>query len=112
MQDRNAIGQLQGFVLIVGHEDRRLTRALMDIAQPTPQVLADLGVERAERFIEQENARLDGERAGERDPLPLPSRELRGIAIRESLMRSRRSPTRRATNSRVGRSLRFFALKP
>ena len=50
----------------------------MQIAQPATQVLPDLGVERAERLVEQEDARLDRERAGERHALPLAARELVG----------------------------------
>jgi hypothetical protein len=49
--------------------------------QPAAQLLAHLGVERAERLVEQQHLRLDRERAGERDALPLPARELRGIAV-------------------------------
>ena len=55
----------------------------MNFAQPDAQVLADLGVERAERLVEQEHARLDGERAGEGDALLLSAGELRGIARSE-----------------------------
>ena len=50
----------------------------MKLTQPDAQVLADLGVQRAERLIEQEHPRLDGERAGERDALLLPAGELGG----------------------------------
>ena len=48
------------------------------------QVLAHLGVERAERLVEEQHARLDGERAGERDALALAARQLRGIALLEA----------------------------
>jgi hypothetical protein len=54
------------------------------LAQPAAQVLADLRVERAERLVEEQDARLDGERAGERDALALAARELRGIAVGEA----------------------------
>ena len=39
--------------------------------QPAPQLLAYFGVERAERFVEQQHARLDRERARERNALAL-----------------------------------------
>ena len=48
------------------------------------EVLADLGVERAERLVEQQHARLDGERAGEGHPLLLAAGELRRIAAAEA----------------------------
>ena len=48
------------------------------------QRLAQLGVERAERLVEQEHRRLQHERAGERDPLLLTARELRGLAVRQT----------------------------
>ena len=56
---------------------------VVQTAQPAAQLLAHLGVERAERLVEQQHARLDGERARERDALALAARQLRGIAIRE-----------------------------
>ncbi len=45
--------------------------------QAAPQVDADAGVEGAERLVEQEDARPMREGAGQRDPLLLPSRQLR-----------------------------------
>ncbi len=38
--------------------------AVVKFAQPAAQVLADLGIERAERFIEQQDGRLDSHGAG------------------------------------------------
>ena len=54
-------------------------------AQPAPQVLADLGVERAERLVEQQHLRVDGERAGQRHPLALAAGELRRVAVLEAV---------------------------
>ncbi len=50
-------------------------------AQPSPQFLAHLGVERAERLVEQQHLGLDRERARQRDALALAAGKLRGIAI-------------------------------
>jgi hypothetical protein len=36
-----------------------------------PQLFAHLGIERAKGLVEQQDARLDRERTGERDALPL-----------------------------------------
>ena len=80
VHDRDAVGDLHRLGLVVGDEDRREPGAVVNFAQPNAQVLADLGVQRAERLVEQEHARLDGERAGEGDALLLPAGELRGIA--------------------------------
>ena len=56
----------------------------MQRAQPAAQFLAHLGVQRAERLVQQQHVRLDGQRARQRHPLPLPARKLRRIAIRPS----------------------------
>ena len=48
-----------------------------------PQVGAHLGVERAERLVEQQHLRVDGERPGQRHPLPLAAGELRRVAVLE-----------------------------
>jgi hypothetical protein len=50
-------------------------------AQPAAQLLAHLGVERAERLVEQQHARLDRQSAGQRDALPLAARQLVRIAV-------------------------------
>src|SRR5215210_3845085 len=42
---------------------------------------ADLGVERAERLVEQQHTRLDGERAGQRHALALTAGELARVAL-------------------------------
>ena len=56
----------------------------MQAPQPGAQVGADVGVERAERLVEQQHARLDRERAGERHALALAARELRRVALVEA----------------------------
>ena len=80
VHDRYAVGDFDGLRLVVGHEDRGDISSVMNLAQPPAQFLADLGVERAERFVKQQDARLDGERASESDALLLPARQLRRIA--------------------------------
>ena len=46
--------------------------------QPRPQLGADVGVQRAERLVEQQHLRLDGQRPGQCHPLALAARELGG----------------------------------
>ena len=48
--------------------------ALTDLASPQPQ--PQLRVEIAERLVEQKNIRAVGQGARQRDPLPLPARQL------------------------------------
>ena len=54
---------------------------VVQAAQPLAQLGAHLGVERAERLVEQQHARLDRERARQRHPLALAARELVGVAL-------------------------------
>ena len=55
----------------------------MQVAQPLPQFLPHLRIQGAERLVEQQDARLDRERAGKRDALALPAGELARVAIGE-----------------------------
>ena len=79
-----AVGELERLFLVVGHEHGGVAGLVVDLAQPLAQLLADLRVERAERLVEQQHARLDGEGAGERDALALAARELLRIALVEA----------------------------
>jgi hypothetical protein len=56
----------------------------VEVAQPAAQFLAHLCVERTEGLVEQEDARLDREGAGERDALSLAAGELAGVALAEA----------------------------
>ena len=58
---------------------------VVQAAQPDAQVLAHPRVERAERLVEQQHLRLDGERAGERHALALAARQLGRVAVREAV---------------------------
>ena len=78
------VRQLQRLFLIVGDEHRGVAGAVVDLAQPFAQLLADLRVERAERLVEQQHARLDGQRPRQRHALPLAARELLRIALLEA----------------------------
>src|SRR5690606_11072267 len=83
--DHHAVGQLQRLFLIVGDEDRGVPGRFMDLAQPATKLLAHLRVERPEGFVEQQDFRLDGQRAGQGDALALAARKLVGIALFEPL---------------------------
>ena len=81
VHDDDAVGELERFFLIVRDEHARQVNLFVQPAQPAPQLLPHFGVERAERLVEQQHLRLDGQRARERDALPLAAGELRRIAI-------------------------------
>src|SRR5581483_6715920 len=80
----DTIGELERFFLIVRDEDRGVAGAIVQRAEPAPQILAHLRIERAERLVEQQHARLDRERARERNALLLPAGELVRIALLQS----------------------------
>lgn len=50
----------------------------MDVAQRLPQLLADLGIQRAKGFIKQQHPGFDGKGTRQRDTLALPTRQLAG----------------------------------
>lgn len=55
----------------------------MQARQPAAQLLAYLGVEGAEGFVEEQDLRLHRQRAGQGDTLPLAAGELLWIAVGE-----------------------------
>ena len=73
---RDPVGDLHRLLLIVGDEHGGDVLLVVQAPQPGAQLGADGGVERAERLVEQQHLRLDGERPGERHPLALAAGEL------------------------------------
>ena len=82
---QHAVGQFQGFVLVVGDEDAGQMDLVVQAAEPLPQFLPHPGVERAERLIQQQHFRLDGQRPGQRHALPLAAGKLVRIAMGHAL---------------------------
>src|SRR5258708_36942153 len=80
VEQRDAVGQREAFLLVVRHEDRGEAELVVDLAERAPKFAADLGVERTERVIEQQDARIAGEGAGEGDALALAAGKLARIA--------------------------------
>ena len=76
--DGDPVGHREGLALVVRHVDEGDPDLLLDPLQLDLHLLAELQVERAERLVEQQDTRIQDERAGQRDPLLLPARELRG----------------------------------
>jgi hypothetical protein len=84
VEDRDAVGERERFLVIVGDEDRGQAELVVDLAQRAAQLAPDLGVERSERLVEQQDARVAGERPGERDALALAARQLARVALAEA----------------------------
>ena len=68
----------------MGHEDRGVAGLVVDFAEPLAELLANLRVESTEGLVEEEDARLDREGAGEGDALALAAGELLGVALVEA----------------------------
>ena len=104
VHDHHAIGELERLVLIVRDEQAGDVQLVVQPPQPAPQLLAHLGVERPERLVEQQHARLDGERAGQRHALPLAARQLRRVALRQRVeLHQRQQPLHRGADVLLGR---------
>jgi hypothetical protein len=72
-------------LLVVRHDHGGGVRLVVETPKPFAQFGPHAGIQRAERFVEQQHRRVDGERPGEAHPLALPAGELRGIAVRKPL---------------------------
>ena len=83
IHDDDAVGDRQRLFLVVRDEDGGDAELLLDRADLLAQRNADLGVERRQRLVEQQQLRLRRQRAGERDALLLAAGELVGIAVAE-----------------------------
>ena len=60
IHDGHAVGDFEGFFLVVSHEDAGYVKFVVQAAEPAAEFLADLAaVERSEGFIEQEDSRLE-----------------------------------------------------
>ena len=66
------VGDRQRLLLVVRHVERRDPELELDPPDLLPQLHAHLGVERRQRLVEQQHARLDRERPRQRDALLLP----------------------------------------
>jgi len=78
---------------------------VVDVAQRAAELDPNLGVERAERLVQQQHFGIDGERARKRDALALPARQLRREPAFQLLELNsfRSSRTRSSISRRDGR---------
>ena len=74
----DAVAHRQRLFLVVRHEHQRDAEPPLQLLQLELHLLAQLAVERAERLVAQQHARLDHQRARERHALLLAARELAG----------------------------------
>ena len=75
------VGHLQRLLLVVGDEDAGDVDLVVQPAQPAAQFRPHLGIQGAERLVQQQHLRLHRQRPGQRHPLPLPAGELRRVAV-------------------------------
>ena len=59
IEDRDTVGHIHRFGLVVRDKNGRKASPVVDLPQPLAQILADLGVQCAKRLVEQQHARLD-----------------------------------------------------
>ena len=81
-QRHDAVGEEHRLVDVMGDEQNGLPRFRLDADEIGLQCLAGRDVERAERLVHQQDRGLDGERARQRNALPLAARKLVRKALR------------------------------
>ena len=81
VHDRDPVGDGEGLLLVVRDVERRDPELELDAPDLLAELDAHLRVKGRERLVEQEDARLDGQRACERDALLHSAGELMRIAL-------------------------------
>lgn len=84
VHDDNAVGDLNGFVLVVRDKEGRYLELPLELLDPAPELFADHGVQGAKRFVKQEDTRFDSKCARQGDSLTLPAGQLCRETIFES----------------------------
>ncbi len=82
VHDHHAVRHFQCFFLVMRHQHARDVDLRMQVAQPSAQVLPHPRIQRAERFIQQQDAWLNGQSARQSDALSLSARKLRRVVRR------------------------------
>ena len=99
---RDLVRQRQRLALVVGDVDRVMPSSRWSRLSSKRMRLAQLGVEIGQRLVEQQQLRLDHERAGQREALLLAAGELGRLAVGEMIELRPWSSTR-ITCSRISR---------
>ena len=79
--DHDPVGQRERLLLVVGDVDGGDPELALDRPDLLAQDDPDLGVERGQRLVEQQDLRLDGQRAGEGHALLLAAGQLVRVAV-------------------------------
>jgi hypothetical protein len=83
-QQHHPRAQRHRFGHVVGHEDDGLVSLLPDVDELRLQVVARLGIERAEGLVHEQDVGLERERARQRHPLLHAARQLMHVRAREA----------------------------
>jgi hypothetical protein len=79
-EDRDPVRHADRLDLIVRHVHERPAEVALQALELDPHLESQEGIERRDRLVKEVGARLAHDRAPERDPLTLPSGELRRLA--------------------------------
>ena len=90
VEDDDAVRQRHRFGLVVRHIDERDAGAALQRLELGAHALAQLGVEVRQRLVEQQDRRLDHQRARQRHALLLATRQLTRMALLEAFKAYRR----------------------
>src|SRR5690606_11389370 len=77
----NPVGHGDGFRDVVGDQDNRAALGAQDLAHLILKLKPGLVVQSGERFVEEQDFRIHGQRTHQRSPLPHPARQLRREAV-------------------------------
>ena len=82
-QNHDLVGHGHGFDLIMGDIDHRGFEVFVQLRQLDPHLHAQFGIEIGQRFVEQKDFRIAGNRPSDRYALALPARQLPGLALQQ-----------------------------
>ena len=85
VHDGDSVAHGQGFVLIVRDANERDPEAPLQLVKFDLELLAQFKVERAQRFVQQQDLRFVDDGAGQGDALLLAAGKLRGFAAGEGV---------------------------
>ncbi len=84
VEHRDPVAHRHRLDLVVGDVDDRRRQAALQLHQLRTRLHPQLGVEVGERLVHEERLRAAHDRARQRDPLTLPARQLRGLAVEQA----------------------------
>src|SRR5436190_1274152 len=76
LENSDSVRKLEGFLLVVSDQDRSHAKPLLNLFEGAPELRANLHIQRAERFVKQQDIGLISESAGKRYALLLTARKL------------------------------------